>query len=488
MISILENCGYLFRSLRRIPKRVAAVFVLVSLFLLLTLNDGLPGRSYSIDDLSSHDLLDAARTAKFLLKNPVESPYKDKFWEVGQRSKQIGRWLAAVDALPPKSKQWEDAFFASEHVSQQLFPFLQNSTRNPESVTPLADLRKSYEPGSKGIIIAVGGGEESIRFASHLIVSLRQVVHSKLPIQIAYAGDKDLSPVDRRRIQSLRGATDIEFLDVLSVFNDTTLKLQGAGWAIKPFALLASKFEKAILIDADAVFMQKPERMFDHAPFVNKGAYLFHDRLLWRFRFPERQAWWRDQIKEPSDELKKSKVWLERYSEECDSGVVVVDKSKVPIFVGLLHVAWQNTYAVRDEVTYKLGHGDKESWWMGFELSGAPYEFEAHYGSVIGWGDSPRVQDVTMVCSMVIAHLDTNDRLLWYNGGLLENKKQDLDHYRLPSYWMKDGVWEKGRNRKDMSCMKEAQALGLTGKEKTILGESIDAAKEVDATFAKNKK
>jgi hypothetical protein len=485
MESFLEQCGYPIRNPRRILKRVAALFVLVSLALWLTLNMGWSGQSQSISDLSSHDLLDTVQATKFFLNNPVESPYKTKFWEVGQRSKQIGRWLGAVDALPPKSKQSQDNSLAAEQVSQNLFPFLQNSTRDPESVTPLADLRNSYERGSRGIIIAVGGGQESIRFASHLIVSLRQVLHSKLPIQIAYAGDEDLSPRDRTRIQSLKGATDIEFLDVLSVFNDTTLKLQGGGWAIKPFALLASKFEQAILIDADAVFLQKPERLFDQAPYVNKGAYLFHDRLLWRFQFPERHIWWRDQIKEPSAELLKSQVWLERYSEECDSGVVVVDKSQLPIFVGLLHVAWQNTKAVRDEVTYKLGHGDKESWWLGFELTGSPYEFEAHYGSVIGWGDSPQLHEVTMVCSFVIAHLDTNDRLLWYNGGLLENKRESPDQFRLPSYWMTDGVWEKGRTREDMSCMRNATAHRLTDKEKTILGESIDAAKEVDAALAK---
>ncbi|CEI66537.1 hypothetical protein FVEN_g8286 [Fusarium venenatum] len=443
------------------------------------------GHSQSISILPPGNQMNTVKTTKFLLNNPIESPYKNKFWEVGQRSKQIGRWLGALDALPPKSRQSKDISIATETVSQDLFPFIQNSDLDPESATPLADLRKSYKRGLRGIIIPVGGGEESVRFASHLIVSLRQVLHSKLPIQIAYAGDEDLSPRDRVRIQSLKGATDMEFLNVLSVFDDTTLKLQGAGWAIKPFALLASKFEQAILIDADAVFLQKPEKLFDQAPYVNKGAYLFHDRLLWRFQFPERHTWWKDQIKEPSAELKKSQVWLERYSEECDSGVVVVDKSKISIFTGLLHVAWQNSLAVREEVTYKLGHGDKESWWLGFELSGAPYEFEAHYGSVIGWGDSPRVHEVTMVCSFGIAHLDAKDRLIWYNGGLLENKRASLDNYRLPSYWMMDGVWEKGATRKDLSCMSNATAHRLTDKEKTILGESIDAARQVDAALAK---
>lgn len=486
MDALVDKCGYFIRNPRRIPKRVVTIYILISVCLLFTLN-GWSSQSRSTSELSSQDLHDTVQTTKFFLNNPIQPPYKDKFWEVGQRSQQLGRWLGAVDALPPKSKQGKDVLVASEQASQDLFPFLRNTTKDPKSETPLDDLRKSYEPGSRGIIIPVGGGKESIRFASHLIVSLRQVLHTKLPIQIAYAGDKDLSPRNRERMQALKGATDIEFLDVLSVFNDSTIRLQGGSWAIKPFALLASRFEQAILIDADAVFLQKPETLFDHAPYVNKGAYLFHDRMLWRFKFPERHAWYKDQIKQPSAEMKKSQVWLEHYSEECDSGVVVVDKSRIQVFVGLLHVAWQNTYEVRQDITYKIGHGDKETWWMGFELSGSTYEFEAHYGSIIGWGDSPHAHDVTMVCSFVIAHLDTKERLLWYNGGLLENKRESPHQYRVPSYWMTDGVWEKGATRKDMSCMGNGTTCALTDSEKTILSESINEAKKVDIAFAKDK-
>lgn len=487
MASLVDKCGYYIRHPRRIPKRLIALSAVLSLVVLLTLNMSWSGHSQmSIINLPPRESFDTVKATNFLLDNPIESPYKTEFWEVGQRSKQIGRWLGALDALPRKSKQSKDISVATEKVAQALFPFLKNSDLDPDSVTPLADLRDSYVRGSRGIIIHVGGGQESVRFASHLIVSLRRVLYSKLPIQIAYAGDKDLSPRDRVRIQSMKGATDMEFLDVLSVFNDTTLRLQGAGWAIKPFALLASKFEQAILIDANVVFMQKPEKLFEQRPYVNKGAYLFHDRLLWKDMVPKRHIWWKDQIKEPSDELKKSQVWQERYSEECDTGVIVVDKSKIPIFTGLLHIAWQNTRAVREEVAYKLGHGDKESWWLGFELTGARYEFEAHYGSVIGWGDSPDISKVNMVCSFGVAHLDTHGQPLWYNGGVLENMGESLAMYRIPSYWMMGGVWEKGATRKDMSCMSRATAYGLTDIELNTLAESIDAAKEVDRTFAKD--
>ncbi|KAM0340332.1 hypothetical protein ACHAPU_010545 [Fusarium lateritium] len=438
----------------------------------------------SIDIISSDSPTNINRTANYYIKNPIEAPYEKKFWETGQRAKRLGQWLQKADLSDPKSKETKQLYATTEQVAQQLFPFLRNSPRGTGSKTPLADLRKSYKKGSRGIIIPVGGGEESVRFASHLIVSLRQVLKSKLAIQIAYAGDQDLPEESRKKIQGLKGANYIEFLDVWGAFDDSTLKLKDGGWAIKVFALLASRFEQAILLDADAVFMQKPEHLFSQKPYVDKGAYLFHDRLLWQYLFKGRHSWWADQIKEPSAEMEQSRVWMEEYAEECDSGVVVVDKSRISILAGLLHVAWQNTYDVRKEVTYRMGHGDKESWWLGLEVSGSTYEFEAHYGSVIGWGDSPLVKNVTQVCSFAIAHLDTEDRLLWYNGGLLMNKHDNTSEYRIPSYWMMDGRWHKGRTRTDMSCMEGPGASRLSKNEKRILGESIEVAKEVDKALA----
>ncbi|KAF5026386.1 hypothetical protein F66182_1514 [Fusarium sp. NRRL 66182] len=486
MTALVRAWGHIIRDPRRIVKQLA-VFVFVSILLLFAFNKGWPAQSLSIGVLSDDELRNMTQTAQFFIDNPIKPPYRDQFWEAGQRSKHVGKWLWTADKLDPKSRASRELYATTENVAQQLYPFLQNPPRNPGSKTPLADLRKSYEKDSEGIIIPVGGGEQSVRFASHLIVSLQRVLDCYLPIQIVYAGDEDLPKKDRDRILALEGIRDVEFLDVFTVFDDTSLKLKDGGWAIKVFALLASKFEKAILLDADAVFLQNPYKLFTQQPYMDKGAYLFHDRLLWQHSFRERHDWWKDQIKEPSAEMNKSRVWMEDYAEECDSGVVVVDKSRVPVLAGLLHVAWQNTYHVREEATYRLGHGDKESWWLGLELAGSSYEFEAHYGSMIGWGDAPVAENVTQVCSFVIAHLDTRDRLLWYNGSLLKNKKVDPEGYQVPNYWMTDGKWHKGRTKKDMSCMAESKVNKLTKEETRILSRSIEEAKKVDKALNKDR-
>ncbi|KAF7547810.1 hypothetical protein G7046_g8891 [Stylonectria norvegica] len=476
-----------FRDPRQTLERLG-VFVTLSLLLVLAARQGLPTGWLSNSFTTDLDLHEVARTARHYAENPIQSPYKDQFWEVGQRSRQLSQWLSEADSLHRQSEARRQLLATSEAVSQQLFPFLQRPPQHPRTRSPLADLRKSYEPGSRGIVIPVEGGERSIRFAGHLIVSLRNVLGCQLPIQIAYAGEDDLPQDDRDTIEALNGVENIEFLDVTAVFDDATLKLRESGWAIKPFAVLASRFEEVILMDADAVFLQDPEILLTQKAYLDKGALLFHDRLLWQNAYQERHQWWRDQIKEPSIEMLKSLVWTQNYAEEADPGVIVVDKSRVNVFVGLLHVAWQNTYAVREEVTYKLTHGDKESWWLGLELAGSTYEFEAHYGSILGWAESSDEGSSDRVCSFVVAHVDQEDRLVWYNGSLLKNKTKDADEYEIPDSWMVDGKWAKGRTKKDMSCMMENTAVKLTERESRVLRDSVDGAKRVDAVLRKQRK
>lgn len=156
------------------------------------------------------------------------------------------------------------------------YPFLIHPWRAYDK-TPLASLRARQVLGSQGIVIVTG--REHFRYAAHLITNLRDVLGSKLPIEIAYAGEDDLPRDHRVALRSL--GDEVFFLDVLSVFSDDTLMLKDGRSAIKPFAVLASRFQQVILMDADAVFLQKPETLLDaHQGFKSTGVLLFHDRLL----------------------------------------------------------------------------------------------------------------------------------------------------------------------------------------------------------------
>src|SRR5690606_34401938 len=114
---------------------------------------------------------------------------------------------------------------------------------------------------------------------------------------------------------------------------------------------------------------------------------------------------------------------------------------------------------VRDQVTYRITYGDKETWWFGLELAEGGYAFEQYYGGVAGWvgereGPADPGADVVnpKVCSYVIAHADEDDGLLWYNGSLLKNKVKAAGEYLVPTHWMVNGTWDKG-NKGQYSCM-----------------------------------
>lgn len=429
---------------------------------------------------------------------PLVPPYKERFGELGRRTRLLRDLLVSADKTDDPSQR-NYLVEVVDKTALILFPFLRGPPTNPPSPGGLSHLRSSIVPGSVGIVIPAGNN--NVRFAAHLIASLRNVLNSRLPIQIVYAGDADLSAPNRHFLSELVASSGqaLEFLDILTVFDDTTLKLREGGWAIKPFAVLGSSFEKVILLDADAVFLQKPETLLDHRGFQHTGAFLFRDRLLWQHAFSDRHKWWHGQIKRPSGELNTSLVWTQEFAEEGDSGVVVVDKSRTDVFMGLLHICWQNSYEVREEITYQITYGDKETWWMGFELAGSSYEMEKHYGAIVGWETELQLESqdpaddgeerpdplTKKVCSFVIAHVDEEENLIWYNGGLLKNKKiPEMKHdYAVPDKWMVDGEWQKGATRQDMSCMVGEKMHDLSDEQMRRLEKSIEEAKRIDVAL-----
>lgn len=410
--------------------------------------------------------------AKSFVEMPITPPYKYRFYETGQGTQIARRWVEFLDNTS-KSEDRQVVLEAVETAVRSMHPYLQNPPQNPGRKSPFTDMYFSITPGSRGIVIPAGKG--TMRYAIHPIGSLKEVLHSELSIQVIYAGDNDLPAEDRGRLRSR--FKEVEFLDILTVVDDATTKLEEGGWAIKAFAALYAPFEEVILLDADCVFFQPPEKLLLDPSYSSIGALLFHDRLFWQHNFRERHDWWRSQIHEPSAILNKLLVWSEDYAEEEDSGVVVVDKSRLDVFMGLLHIPWQNTQAVRDEVTYKITCGDKKSWWLGFELSGSSYSFEKHYGTMVGW-PLDKMESIERICSFVIGHLEKRAEVLWYNGGLLKNKILDPHEFGLPTHMMVDGIWEN---------LKGAM-FGSTGKPLQpdvdwILNNSITLEQELDAEF-----
>ncbi|MCJ1445069.1 MAG: hypothetical protein MMC23_005574 [Stictis urceolatum] len=434
--------------------------------------------------ITSEYLSNVQETLDFMLGDPIPS---SQFSELGRRLQTLREWISIRD---DPSNAWNSRARANltsaiERFALVDFPFIR-SPKNLIDPSPLQTLRSNSVPGSRGIVIPTGKG--TFRFACHLVRSLTSVLNSSLPIEIAYAGDPDLPRPYRAHLASL--APSLATTDITTRLDDTLLSLATGGWAIKPFAALASRFEQVLVLDADVVFTRPPEVLFSDADFLRTGTKFFHDRLLWQGAFKERHEWWEGELEghELSPAIRKSRAYNDGYAEEQDSGVVVLDKGRLGVWLGLLHVCWQNSVRGR-EVAYRMGYGDKETWWFGMELSGVEYAFEEHYGAVVGdlvegelkaevkGGEKERAKKV---CSFTIAHLDKGGRLSWYNGSLLRNKAVDKRVFTVPEYWMVEGVWEKGTQKTDISCMRDGKIGPITERTKAIVRRSIKLAKEVD--------
>ncbi|KAF9974436.1 hypothetical protein BGZ73_002178 [Actinomortierella ambigua] len=336
-------------------------------------------------------------------------------------------------------------------LEQQLFPFMHHGRRTSFS------LLQSFR--GRGIVYCAGNGQ--FEFVATAIQAVRRRLKSKLPIQIFHMGEHDLSKDRQEYLRNM--AENIELVDVTHVFDNNIMKL--GGWSIKPYAILASRFEEVMFIDADAYFLQDPAVLFDDPGYQATGALFFYDRTLFA-GWPTGGDFLR-KILPTMSSFPMTSRWMRMVSShEQESGVVVVNKSKR--FLGMLGTCKMNGKAERDLVSYKVFHGDKETFWIGFEMIQEPYAFMRTFGGVIG---ELRPDDPLSVCGAQL-HLDHKGRPLWWNGGLYRNKNAGVNRSLNFGYWMSGGGLQKHREwyNNDEKLMQELlMELGLTSSSQLTL-------------------
>lgn len=215
---------------------------------------------------------------------------------------------------------------------------------------------------------------------------LRVTLKSTLPIEVWHSGD-ELSDEAKEQISKFG---PVEFRDIAEVRGEDPKEFRG--YQIKPLALQASRFDRAVLIDADVFMFVDPRVLFELPAFKQTGAFFFRDTDMRRYRghnakgekhqtFPEyctRRNFYLSHIKEPSPympydwrfywEGEEPSVTNPKPAELMESGVVVMDKrrhEKGLAEIVRLNLNWRTVY------TYILG--DKETFWVGLERMSEPY-------------------------------------------------------------------------------------------------------------------
>lgn len=437
-------------------------------------------RPFSSRDLSPDEVYLLSQIKTFVNESANQPVLPLDPAEMGHRLRSLQGWVQLAESLDKRkdaSNLSQQLWNQSERLAASHLPFLQHDS----SSRPLHTTLHAHDPKTKGMVIPVG--DTNFHLACHLISNIREVLNSKLPIQIAYSGDQDLSP-DRKEF-IIKSWTNIEMLDVLTRLDDQTIRLNTTGSSIKPFAALVSRFEQTILVETDAIFLQKPESVFEEPGYKETGVFLFKDRSVFAGNDRFHEDWWQMQFSdlEPmSDNFMRSRAYLEGFSEHGESGVVVLDKSRIEVQMALLHTCWQNTFDAR-EYTYMFANGDKESFWFGMEALATPYAMEKDYAAALGHECQEGNTHEKRICTTNIAHLDHKEQLLWYNGGLYHDKSANERVFSsIPNAWMVNGNWSTA-DPGSFSSMTGSQHHQLTTREYEIIFKTMKAAMSMDSSL-----
>ncbi|KAJ3063079.1 hypothetical protein HDU98_001058 [Podochytrium sp. JEL0797] len=340
----------------------------------------------------------------------MNTPYnRTNFHELIRRSR--ANWIAfnlihnqpqLLNQLTNEDEQWPAVLqtIVDSHTTM-LFPWLLPTFGS------IRDMQQRFLNATDQSGIVITTGHWHFELAIHAILALQNVLNCTLPIEVFHAGVGDLSP---DKISALQKLPRVTVVDIWDPFGTEATKIQG--WAIKPFAILASRFRNVIFVDADALFFQDPARVIlnDSPLFAKHGQLFFSDRTLGRGD----AKWFKSINPHPTAFSKTLRYMNRKTSHEMESGVVAVDKSRADVLHALLLVAKMNSFQER-QVLYEAVHGDKESFWFAWDILRIPYAFAPNFGGTVGYKDD------TGICGGLF-HTDENSKPFWWNGGVLKNK------------------------------------------------------------------
>jgi alpha 1,3-mannosyltransferase len=233
--------------------------------------------------------------------------------------------------------------------------------------------------------IAISGSDKQAPYIMTAISSFR-AMGCQLPVEVMYLGEHDLSLDMREQLEALPNVTT---RDTKQMVNDQGWELEG--WAGKSFAAFLSSFREVILLDADVLFFQNPEKLFEEPGYVETGALFFRDRT-WAPN--DKRDFMRRILPTPiSKKAMEARWWKGETNEFQEAGVVVVDKWRH--FMSVFLTTRLNGPDRKDSDagpgTYSLWYGDKESWWISFELAGDT-DYHFHEGLVGNLGTVTNIE------------------------------------------------------------------------------------------------
>lgn len=260
-------------------------------------------------------------------------------------------------------------------------------------------------------IVTCAGGPRFFTCAWVLVRVLRDILKTALPVQVWHRGAAEIDPLMRALLERY----DVEVIDACGI---ASLRPPSQGWALKPFAILHSRFQEVLFLDADNVPAVDPARLFAAAPYRETGAIFWPDLKpipvespIWEIcRVPYRD--------EPSFE----------------SGQIVLDKARC--WKALLLTMHMNE---RGDFYYQHLYGDKDTFHMAWRYLEQPYSMVPHPPRLI-LGE--QVDPLFVYLSWVLGQCD-------FDGGVI------LQHRNTPKFIL------FGKNPRYPGFVYEEECLGF---------------------------
>uniref|UniRef100_M4BP34 RxLR effector candidate protein n=1 Tax=Hyaloperonospora arabidopsidis (strain Emoy2) TaxID=559515 RepID=M4BP34_HYAAE len=277
--------------------------------------------------------------------------------------------------------------------------------------------QRTIEP--RGIVLPLF--DDIATLGVSLILELRAMdVH--LPIEIPHCGDLKDSTI--RAVLAKEEVGVLHFYDVCELASET-VSLRDASvkvfceslsncyelfrsFDVKLLAVILSRFEEVMLLDADTLFFESPMSLWDTDKYQNTGTLFFHDRLVedkmfmgnllessnsdvreihdFMSRFdvspfkplghierPKATSETKVPVKlkfSPSEQLLTSHSWNYRAGHEMDSSLVLWNKKRQPRATAIL-----GAFVALNSISRPPSYGDKELFFAAAELAETQYAF-----------------------------------------------------------------------------------------------------------------
>jgi hypothetical protein len=264
-------------------------------------------------------------------------------------------------------------------------------------------------------------GDKQFNYLMGLLSSIRTHHRSSIPIEIFYLGEKDLS--SRNRFEILNKFNNVRLKNLFDYVDQRVLQVKG--WLAKPLSLLLAEGSKVALIDVDIGFVQSPENVFKQPSFLRSGALFFNDRRSIYAGGHQIREFLQSVTEFPSIESLNRRSLHGKNVLEQESGIVAIDKSSR--FLGVLGVSKLMDQFLRKYIHgrgFGIYDGDKEFFFVGFEMMRQEFSFSRWYPGNIGSFDSSK----NATCGRMLHFTDSGEPF-WWNGGFKDGE-DDGDRVR----------------------------------------------------------